>query len=69
MFEAGAGVSAGSVKLFIALLTAVSLLLWAVWVIQGLGRLWVQRGLSLNDMVWGVVRALIVIMLLGFYIR
>jgi len=65
-FQAGSGVTAA------ALLTGIAglvVLLMFVWVTLGTFRAWQDGQVSVLDLTWSVLRASIVLLVLGFYLR
>lgn len=68
-FQAGAGLPAGELLLGIALIAALLYLLWLVWVTQGYFRAWVEERATLFDLLWGITRAAVVVLLIGFIMR
>jgi integrating conjugative element protein (TIGR03758 family) len=68
-FEAGAGISADALLLGIASIVMVLILVWALWVTFGTFRAWQDGTASLFDLAWTALRASIIVMVLGFYLR
>jgi len=68
-FEAGAGVSASAVLLGIASVVLVLSFVWALWVTFGTFRAWQDGNATLFDLAWSALRASIIVMVLGFYLR
>ena len=68
-FQAGSGVAPGSLLLAIASIVLTLAIVWAAWVTLGAFRGWQDGELSLFDLIWGWVRASIVLLVLGFYLR
>ena len=69
VFQAGAGVSANVVLIGIASIVMVLIFVWALWVTFGTFRAWQEGNASLFDLAWSALRASIVVMVLGFYLR
>lgn len=69
VFQAGAGISANMVLKGIASMVMVLIFVWALWVTFGTFRAWQEGNASLFDLVWSALRASIVVMVLGFYLR
>jgi integrating conjugative element protein (TIGR03758 family) len=69
VFQAGAGISANVVLIGIASMVMVLIFVWALWVTFGTFRAWQEGNASLFDLVWSALRASIVVMVLGFYLR
>ena len=68
-FQAGSGVTPGSLLLGVASIVLTLAIVWAAWVTLGTFRAWQDGELSLFDLIWGGVRASIVLLVLGFYLR
>jgi integrating conjugative element protein (TIGR03758 family) len=68
-FQAGAGISANAVLLGIASMVMVLIFVWALWVTFGTFRAWQDGNASLFDLAWSALRASIVVMVVGFYLR
>ncbi len=68
-FQAGAGISANALLLGIASMVLVLILVWALWVTFGTFRAWQDGTASLFDLAWTALRASIIVMVLGFYLR
>jgi integrating conjugative element protein (TIGR03758 family) len=68
-FQAGSGVPPGSLLLAIASVVLVLLIVWVIWVTLGSFRAWQDGQLALFDLIWATLRASIVLMVLGFYLR
>ena len=68
-FQAGAGVSANAVLMGIASMVMVLIFVWAMWVTFGMFRAWQDGSAGLFDLAWGALRASIIVMVLGFYLR
>jgi integrating conjugative element protein (TIGR03758 family) len=43
--------------------------IWVVWVTLGTFRAWQDGNASLFDLAWSAIRASIILMVLGFYLR
>lgn len=69
VFQAGAGVGANAVLIGIASMVMVLVFVWALWVTFGTFRAWQEGNASLFDLAWSALRASIVVMVLGFYLR
>jgi len=69
VFQAGAGISANVVLIGIASIVMVLIFVWALWVTFGTFRAWQEGNASLFDLAWSALRASIVVMVLGFYLR
>jgi len=68
-FQAGAGINASDVLLGIAAIIVALLLVWGAWIAFGQLRAWQEGRASLFDMFWTTVRAGILLLLLGWFIR
>lgn len=68
-FQAGAGISADAVLLGIASIVMLLILIWALWVTFGTFRAWQDGAVSLFDLAWVALRASIIVMVLGYYLR
>lgn len=68
-FQAGAGVSASSVLFGIASMIVTLLLVWGVWIAFGQLRAWQEGRASLFDITWTTLRASMLLLLLGWFIR
>ena len=68
-FEAGSGVTPDTLLLSIAGITLSLAFLWVTWVTFGTFKAWQDGNVSFFDLVWNVIRASIVLLALGFYIR
>ncbi len=68
-FQAGSGVSPASLLAAIAAVTLTLAIIWAVWVVIGSFRAWQGGQADLFDLAWATLRASIILMVLGFYLR
>ncbi len=68
-FTAAAGPSPLSVLTAIALIIVTPLMLWVVWIGWGHFRAWHIHDITLFDMTWGLLRAAVLLLLLGFFLR
>ena len=68
-FMAGAGITPNTLLVSIAGMTLTLSLIWALWHIFGTFGAWQAGRASLFDLIWGVLRASIVLLVLGFYLR
>lgn len=69
VFQAASGVDAATLLLGIVSIVLVLAFVWVVWVTLGTFRAWQDGNASLFDLAWGVLRASIILMVLGFYLR
>ncbi len=68
-FQAGSGVAPGALLTAIASAVMVLAFVWVIWVTLGVFRAWQEGQASILDVAWGTLRACIVLMVLGFYLR
>ena len=68
-FQAGAGVTPDTLLLAIASVVMVLAFVWVMWVTFGAFRAWQDGQVSLLDVAWNALRASIVLMVLGYYLR
>ena len=68
-FSAAAGHGPASMLLAIAWIVITLFILWVVWIAWGNYRAWTSGDVSVFDMLWSVLRATLLLMLLGFYLR
>jgi len=68
-FQAGSGVTPGTLLTAIASMTLVLAFVWVVWVSMGIFRAWQAGQATIFDLAWNALRASIVLMVLGFYLR
>jgi len=68
-FQAGSGVSAGTLLGAIAGVVLVLAFVWVIWVTLGTFRAWQGGQIGLFDLMWSALRASIVLLVLGFYLR
>ncbi len=68
-FQAGSGVTPATLLLAIAGSVLVLVIVWVIWVTLGSFRAWQDGQLALFDLIWAALRASIVLMVLGFYLR
>lgn len=68
-FQVGSGVEASTLLLAIASIVVLLAFIWVVWVTLGTFRAWQDGNASLFDVAWSALRASIVLMVLGFYLR
>jgi integrating conjugative element protein (TIGR03758 family) len=69
MFQAGAGVTPATLMMAIASMVVVLTFVWVVWVTVGTFRAWQDGDVSVFELTWSALRACIVLMVLGFYLR
>ncbi len=68
-FQAGSGVTASTLLTAIAAIVIVLTFVWVIWVTLGTFRAWQGGQVSIFDVAWSALRASIVLMVLGFYLR
>ena len=68
-FHAASGVTPAALLAGIASVTVLLAFLWVVWVVLGTFRAWQNGQAVLLDVLWSALRASIVLMVLGFYLR
>ena len=68
-FQAGSGVTPSTLLTAIASVVLVLAFVWVVWVTLGTFRAWQNGQATLFDVTWSTLRASIVLMVLGFYLR
>ena len=68
-FAAGAGIPPNTLLVAIAGITLTLALVWAIWLTFGVFAAWHSGRASLFELIWSVLRACIVLLVLGFYLR
>jgi integrating conjugative element protein (TIGR03758 family) len=68
-FQAGSGVTPGTLLTAIASVILMLAFVWVMWVSLGSFRAWQGGQISMFDLVWAALRASIVLLVLGFYLR
>lgn len=68
-FQTGSGVTPSTLLVAIAGIVIVLAFIWVIWVTLGTFRAWQNGQVVLFDVVWSALRASIVLMVLGFYLR
>ena len=68
-FQAGSGVTPATLLNGIASVILVLAFIWVIWVSLGTFRAWQSGQVVLFDVIWSTLRASIVLMVLGFYLR
>ena len=68
-FQAAAGVTSSTMLTAIASMVLVLAFIWVVWVTLGTFRAWQEGQATIFDLTWSTLRASIVLMVLGFYLR
>jgi len=68
-FLAGSGVTPPTLLVSIAGVVLLLAFIWVIWVTLGTFRAWQNGQATLFDLTWNALRASIVLMVLGFYLR
>lgn len=68
-FLAGSGVDSAAMLLAIKSSLIVLILIWTTWVAVGAFRAWRVGDLEIYDFLWQVMRASIILLVIGFYIQ
>jgi len=68
-FQAGSGVTSSTMLTAIASMVLVLAFVWVIWVSIGTFRAWQEGQVTVFDLTWNVLRASVVLMVLGFYLR
>jgi integrating conjugative element protein (TIGR03758 family) len=68
-FQAGSGVTPTTLLTGIASVVLVLTFIWVIWVSVGTFRAWQNGQVVLFDVAWNTLRASIVLLVLGFYLR
>ena len=69
VFQSGSGVAPGTLLTAIAASVMVLTFVWVMWITLGTFRAWQDGQTTLLDVSWSALRASIVLMVLGFYLR
>tara|TARA_R100000005_G_scaffold48526_1_gene23252 strand:- start:3359 stop:3589 length:231 start_codon:yes stop_codon:yes gene_type:complete len=68
-FQAGSGATPASLLLAIASVVLILAFVWVIWITVGSFRAWQDGQTSLFDLLWATLRASIILLVLGFYLR
>ncbi len=68
-FQAGSGITPGTLLTAIAGVVLVLGFVWVIWVTLGTFRAWQEGQVGVFDLGWGTLRASIVLLVLGFYLN
>ncbi len=68
-FQAASGVTPATLLTGIAAVVLVLVFVWVIWVTLGTFRAWQDGQVGVFDLTWGVLRASIVLLVLGFYLN
>jgi integrating conjugative element protein (TIGR03758 family) len=69
VFQSGSGVAPDTLLIGIAASVQVLTFIWVIWITLGTFRAWQDGQVTLLDVSWSAIRASIVLMILGFYLR
>ena len=69
VFQAGSGVTPNTLLIAIASIVMTLAIVWVMWITLGAFRAWQEGQATLFDLTWSALRACIVLMVLGFYLR
>ena len=69
VFQAGSGVTPGTLLTAIASMVMVLAFVWVIWITLGTFRAWQEGQVTILDVSWSALRASIILMVLGFYLR
>ena len=68
-FQAGSGFTPATLLAGIASVVLVLAFVWVIWVSLGTFRAWQDGQVGVFDLTWAVLRASIVLLVLGFYLN
>lgn len=68
-FQAGSGFAPATLLTGIVSVVLMLTFVWVIWVSLGTFRAWQDGQAALFDVIWNALRASIVLMVLGFYLR
>ena len=68
-FQAGSGITPATLLAGIAGVVLTLAFVWVLWVSLGTLRAWHDGQVGVFDLVWSALRASIVLLVLGFYLR
>lgn len=68
-FMLASGANAATLLVAIAAIVLVLTFVWAMWVTLGTFRAWQDGAVTLVDLAWSALRASIILMVLGYYLR
>ena len=68
-FQAGSGITPATLLIAIASIVLVLAFVWVIWISIGTFRAWHEGQATVFDLTWSTLRASIVLMVLGFYLR
>ena len=68
-FQAGSGITPANLLTAVASIVLILAFVWVIWVAIGTFRAWQEGQATVFDLTWSTLRACIVLMVLGFYLR
>ena len=68
-FQAGSGFTPATLLNDIASIILTLAFVWVIWITLGTFKAWQNGQVTLFDVIWSALRASIVLMVLGFYLR
>ena len=68
-FQAESGIPPATLLTAIASIVLVLAFVWVIWISIGTFRAWHEGQATVFDLTWSTLRASIVLMVLGFYLR
>ena len=69
VFQSGSGVAPDTLLTAIAASVLVLAFVWVIWITLGIFRAWQDGQATLLEVSWSAIRASIVLMVLGFFLR
>jgi len=69
VFDASTGVTSANLTLTIASIVALIFLIWGAWIGLSQLKLWRAGQATMYDLAWSIIRAAIIMLLLGYLIR
>lgn len=68
-FQAGSGIAPATLLIAVASIVLLLAFVWVIWIAIGTFRAWQEGQATVFDLTWSTLRACIVLMVLGFYLR
>lgn len=68
-FEAASGVTPETMLLAVASAVLILTIVWVIWTTLGNFQAWWEGNMNLFDVLWLTIRASIVLLVLGYYLR
>lgn len=68
-FHAGSGITPSTLLTAVASIVLILAFVWVIWIAIGTFRAWQEGQATVFDLTWSTLRACIVLMVLGFYLR